>query len=450
MEQRRFIDNAQLPSVSSDGHARPRVTPEGLGRDWNAARPGAGSPARMLLHAYASALGAVEGRGAVARALRGTPISAPTWTVALGKAADAMALGALDVLGSAAAGGLVVAKQPSAALETLAAAGFDCRLGGHPLPTQASLDAGAQLLALLQRLGSGDRLLFLISGGASSLIEVPVAGLDLATLRRANTWLLGSGLPISAVNRVRRALSRIKGGGLISHLPTRQVRVLAISDVLGDDPGVIGSGLLAPRPRPAPPMDLDLPDWLAEHVHGGRDAHPPAADRAPQIEIVARLCEAKQAAARFGREGGAAVHLHPDAVAGDAAEQGARLAAMLMEGPPGLHIWGGETTVRLPERPGRGGRNQHLALAAALVLAGRGDCWLLAAGTDGTDGDTEDAGALVDGRTVERACDAGLEARQALDRADSGTLLAASGDLIHTGPTGTNVMDLMLGLKSAP
>jgi len=110
-------------------------------------------------------------------------------------------------------------------------------------------------------------------------------------------------------------------------------------------------------------------------------------------------------------------------------------------------VWGGETTVRLPHCPGRGGRNQHLALAAAVELAGRPDCYLLCAGTDGTDGDTEDAGALVDAGTLERAAVDGLDARDCLARADSGALLAASGDLIHTGPTGTNVMDLVLGLK---
>ena len=141
------------------------------------------------------------------------------------------------------------------------------------------------------------------------------------------------------------------------------------------------------------------------------------------------------------------VRCHDAFVAGDAAERGRDLARLLLEGPAALHVWGGETTVRLPEHPGRGGRNTHLALAVAQELAGREDCFLLSAGTDGTDGPTEDAGALVDGGTVQRAALDGFNPEEALRLADSGALLEASGDLIQTGPTGTNVMDLILGLK---
>jgi hydroxypyruvate reductase len=124
--------------------------------------------------------------------------------------------------------------------------------------------------------------------------------------------------------------------------------------------------------------------------------------------------------------------------------------AVLREGRCDLYLAGGETTVELPPSPGRGGRNQHLALAAALRLAGEPDLLLLAAGTDGTDGSTEDAGALVDGTTVERAAALGLDASDCLARADSGRLLAETGDLVHMGPTGTNVGDLLLGLRCAP
>jgi hydroxypyruvate reductase len=112
-----------------------------------------------------------------------------------------------------------------------------------------------------------------------------------------------------------------------------------------------------------------------------------------------------------------------------------------------VHVWGGETTVRLPAQPGCGGRNQHLALAAALELAGEDQLWLLACGTDGSDGNTDDAGALVDGGSVQRMNDAGCEPAEALAAADAGSALALSGDLVHTGPTGTNVMDLCIGLK---
>ncbi|MET0008186.1 MAG: MOFRL family protein [Candidatus Thiodiazotropha sp. 6PLUC4] len=132
---------------------------------------------------------------------------------------------------------------------------------------------------------------------------------------------------------------------------------------------------------------------------------------------------------------------------GDAASTGRKLARQIVENPPGVTIWGGETTVNLPENPGRGGRNQHLALAGAEVLADSTACLLLSIGTDGTDGPTQDAGALVDGQTIYRAQEEGFDVGKSLAAADSGQLLAASGDLITTGPTGTNVMDLVIGLK---
>jgi len=140
--------------------------------------------------------------------------------------------------------------------------------------------------------------------------------------------------------------------------------------------------------------------------------------------------------------------LHSEFIHGDAFTSGQSLAKVLCDSEPAFHIWGGETTVCLPDKPGRGGRNQHLALAAAQLLDGREDCYLLSAGTDGSDGPTEDAGALVDGGTLARGRSMGYEVEKALSGADSGSFLMASNDLIRTGPTGTNVMDLVLGLKA--
>lgn len=134
-------------------------------------------------------------------------------------------------------------------------------------------------------------------------------------------------------------------------------------------------------------------------------------------------------------------------IEGDADEAGERLARLVLTGPAGVQVWGGETTVVLPPESGRGGRNQHLALAAATVLSGGQDCLFLSAGTDGTDGPTGDAGALVDADTLKRAETEGFDPARTLRSADAGSLLEATGDLIRTGPTGTNVMDLMLGLK---
>ncbi len=137
-------------------------------------------------------------------------------------------------------------------------------------------------------------------------------------------------------------------------------------------------------------------------------------------------------------------HAH---ISADAATAGRRLAIELCEANPGVYIWGGEPSVQLPENPGRGGRNQHLALSAATAIAGHDDVFFLSMATDGGDGPGDDAGAVVDGGTLRRGERQGMDALQALDAADSGSFLEASGDLINTGPTGTNVMDLILGIK---
>lgn len=406
-------------------------------------------PASDLLDIYAKAVAAVQGAACVERCLAARPWRGAVHVVAVGKAAAAMLAGAQAALGSSLHAALLITKPGHAAPETARDARVTVIEAGHPLPDQRSLAAGAALLNFVAQAPPATPLLFLISGGASSLVEVLPPGVSLADLRRVNHWLLGSGLAIHAMNALRKQLSCIKGGRLATHLQGRPVLQLLISDVAGDAPADIGSGLLAPPPENAEPAPADLPKWLRELLH--RAPPPPPAD-APcfnsiETRVIANLDQALTAAAQAARERGYAVHAHADGLRGDAAAQGRRLAAELLQGPAGVHIWGGETTVVLPPRPGRGGRNQHLALAAALTLAGHDKVWLLAAGTDGSDGDGEDAGALVDGGTLARGELARLEAAECLRRADAGTFLEASGDLINTGPTGTNVMDLVIGLK---
>lgn len=403
---------------------------------------------RHLLTVFSAALDAVGGRHLVAEHLASVAAPQQAILIAVGKAAGAMAQGALDAWGPAIQGGLVISKPGHLDCFALASQGLDSIEGSHPVPGPGSLRAGERLLGLLGGLPRGAEILFLISGGASSLVEVPAGGLGLEELARANRWLLGSGLDIGRMNRVRKALSRIKAGGLLGWLGGRKARVLLISDVPGDDPAVIGSGLLVPDPALSAVAGLDLPPWLAQAVRVGlaeRAGRP--RPEAPPLRILAGLDHAKQAAAEAGRQIGYTVQIHSEFLDGEAGETGQRLAGVLASSEPGLHLWGGETTVRLPPDPGRGGRNQHLALAAALEIRGRDDLLLLAAGTDGTDGPTEDAGALVDGATLDRAAVEGLDGEGCLARADAGTLLEAAGDLIRTGPTGTNVMDLVLGLR---
>ncbi len=403
---------------------------------------------RTLLELLRAALDAVNGQQAVASRLSARGIEGPVVVLALGKASQSMVAGARAVLGERLVRGLVISKPGHLDRDLLAGWGLEVVEAGHPVPTEASLTAGRRLLGLIEGVQPGETLLALISGGASSLAEASACGLTLPDLQRANRWLLGSGLSITEVNWVRKALSAIKGGGLLRWLGGGPVRALAISDVPADDPSSIGSGLLVPQPDLAERLSgLDLPDWLRRWVDAGLAERGPAAAEGPPIEVVANLEVAKSAAAAAARARGLAVRVHAEFVAGDAAVRGRDLAEDLLAGASGVHVWGGETTVRLPPEPGRGGRNQHLALAAATVLAGHGGGCLLSAGTDGTDGPTEDAGALVDGGTLQRALDAGADAQTALKAADAGTLLEATGDLVHTGPTGTNVMDLILGYR---
>lgn len=404
---------------------------------------------RLLLALLMAGLKAVDGRRAVRDALSDSVAERPVWLCAVGKAAEAMALGARDALGDHLEAGLVITKQGHADTLALGRYGLETRIGGHPLPTHGSLEAGRDLLTMLRALPADREILFLLSGGASSLVEVPIQGIDLSELRRINAWLLASGLPITAVNLVRKSLSRIKAGGILDHLSGSALRALAISDVPQDLPQVIGSGLLTPELDLAERIaQLDLPEWLAIWVERGIQERGSPQAAGAQVEIVATLAQAKAAIATEARQRGLTTFLHPDRLTGDAERLGEDLARTLLRGERGLHIWGGEPTVRLPRHPGRGGRSQHLALAAATQLSGHHGHFLLSLGTDGTDGPTEDAGALVDAGTLERAELAGLSAQEALERADAGTVLEASGDLIRTGPTGTNVTDILLGLKT--
>jgi hydroxypyruvate reductase len=329
-----------------------------------------------------------------------------------------MALGAHEALGDSIARTLVITKRGHLDPEVGAIPGVTALEAGHPIPDASSLRAGEVLREWTAALRGTERPLWLISGGASSLVEVLREGITLADLAQLNRDALAAGTPIGALNATRAALSHIKGGALIAQLDGRAGDALFLSDVPGDDPAVIGSGLLAPVPG----------------------------DRIRR-RVIANAERAIEAAAEALRARGARVWCAPERLAGDAATAGAHCVRTLQEADADACVWGGETTVQLPAAPGRGGRNQHLALAAALALRGERKSTVLAAGTDGDDGTTDDAGAIVDCGTCERILDAGLDAATCLARADSGTALEASGDLIHTGPTGTNVGDLVIGLR---
>jgi glycerate 2-kinase len=397
-------------------------------------------PRRLLLELYAAGCDAVEGRRRVRAALAGIPGRDPVFVLAIGKAATAMSLGAWDALGPRLERGLVVSRPGHHGEELEAAGVFLAVEGGHPLPDASSLAAGTAVLSFARGIPAGARSLCLISGGASALVEALPESLGLDALQRVNSWGLAAGLDIGALNAVRRRLSLIKDGRLARALAHTEASALLISDTPDDHPATIGSGLVARAEHaPLPP----LPGWLAALLPQTL----PEGTTMP-ARVIAAIGDAVAAVERAGEERGLAVRRMPARAAGLASVAAARFSHVLAAGDGELLVWGGETTVELPPVPGRGGRNQHFALCCAERIAGHAELFVLAAGTDGTDGNTQDAGALVSGATSAAALDAGYDLAAAITACDSGTVLEALGELVHTGPTGTNVGDLMLGLRA--
>jgi hydroxypyruvate reductase len=374
----------------------------------------------MILELFDAALRAVDGRACVEIALR-NHAPGPVAVFAIGKAASAMARGASTSLGRQITQLLVITKDGHADPELARLPYATILETAHPVPDERSLAAGAELERRIERLGTDETPLFLVSGGSSSLVERLIDGASLEQLRALNTHGLAAGWDIATLNTERLKLSRLKGGALARLLAGREATALFISDVPGDDVAVIGSGLLG--------QDGGRPDRVTRMVIANLEA------------AVAKVGEAAQAH-------GLQVEARTQRFAGDAAEVARQFVAALRETRADGLVWGGESTVTLPASHGRGGRNTHLALAAARLLSAGEPLTILAAGTDGTDGPTSDAGALIDGGTLMRAELGGCDAERALREFDSGVALEMSEDLVHTGPTGTNVGDLLIGLKT--
>lgn len=377
---------------------------------------------------FQAGVDAVGGHQATRRALQEIELPARVHLVALGKAADAMAQGALEVLGERLLSGLVITKHQHLSEIVRQDARLECHESGHPVPDDASLVAGHRLFDYVDTLPADELLVFLVSGGASALVEHLNEGLDLDALKQETDRLLASGAPIGEMNRHRRTLSQIKGGKLARRVHGQVLQFL-ISDVPGDKPGDIGSGLLVPDP--ATGMGPELPVW-----------------QKIQTRVIASSRIAQEAVVLRASELGLHVCQHTGSLDGDMQEVIQRVGSVLMDPAcrPGVYIWGGEPTVVLPPAPGRGGRNQHLALALARCLSERAPASVLVCGTDGSDGPTADAGGLVDELTATTVAESGLDIHDCLARADAGTCLEKIGVLVTTGPTGTNVMDLAIAL----
>jgi hydroxypyruvate reductase len=388
----------------------------------------------------------------------------PIVVVGAGKAALAMGRAAAVAAGPALRGGLVVVPHGATGA---CPGGVEVVSAAHPVPDAAGEAATLRLLDLVARTPSDTLVLVVLSGGASALLVAPAPGIALAHKQELTRRLLVSGADIAAVNAVRKHCSRVKGGGLArAAAGAAALWALVLSDVPGDDPATIASGptvadqttftdavrVLARHlvPDAVPPeVRAHLARGAAGAVAETLKPGDPALARAHTL-VVGRNADAVAAAAATARERGYAVEVVAEPLGGDAAVAGRNLAARLAaarRGVPAAVVAGGETTVRVVPG-GRGGRCQQLALAAALALDGL-PAVLLAVGTDGVDGPTDAAGACVDGGTAARARIRGLDPAAALAATDSHPLLAATGDLVRTGPTGTNVADVVVALRDA-
>ncbi|MGP8158435.1 MAG: glycerate kinase [Thermoplasmata archaeon] len=380
--------------------------------------------------------------------------------VAIGKAAGAMADAAASVVGRHREA-IVVTPRGYPCSRT----GLPVVFGEHPIPGVGSFRAGRALLRFVQDARPGDVQLFLVSGGSSPVAEVPAGALTRADISRTTELLLASGAPIGAMNVVRRHLSQIKAGQLATAVPAQVTfATLALSDVVGDVPEDIASGPSVPDPstfRDAVAvvqryrLVSRLPPRVTRHLSAGARGHlpetPKPGDRrlrdSPFVLLGSNL-RAVHAAARMARTIGYRVEVDERPMIGETRPAAVRFADRLLAGGsrvPRALIAGGETTVTLGPRPGRGGRNLEFALACAQLLTGR-NALVLSAGTDGIDGSTDAAGGWVDGTTTARGPTVGADIRRALARHASYDALERLGSLLRTGPTGTNVMDLHVGL----
>ncbi|MFQ5921221.1 MAG: glycerate kinase [Anaerolineales bacterium] len=380
------------------------------------------------------------------------------YVISIGKAAPAMASAISALLRRRVTEGLVteprypgiVGSGPKAKLSRT----FQSIVTEHPLPGPGSLDAGLTAAALLAETGAEDLVLVLVSGGASAMIELPLRGVSVEELRVTNQLLLASGAPIEEINQVRGALSQLKSGGLARLAAPAQVVSLILSDVVGDRLGSIGSGptvVRTSRPELAVQILLKYRIWEAvptsirEALERPRPKASPA--RRPMNIIVGTNRTVLEAVAEKAKELGFQPRILGANMRGEARVTGWRLASRLRAADPGdCLIMGGETTVRIRGN-GLGGRNQELALGAATALEGEGGFALMSLATDGIDGPTDAAGARIDAKSIQRAKKLGFHPDAALARNDAYPLLDAIGALIKTGPTGTNLNDIAIGLK---
>ena len=381
--------------------------------------------------------------------------------IGAGKAAAAMAE-AIEAAWEGELSGLVVTRYGH---------GADCRKievveAAHPVPDDAGERVARRVLEMVSNLEESDRVIFLLSGGGSSLLALPAEGISLADKQAINKALLRSGAHIGEMNCVRKHLSAIKGGRLAAACAPARVVTLLISDVPGDDPAVIGSGPTVPDPTTCADAlaifrrhGIDIPAPVRAALEAGLLETPKPGDpalRGNEVHLVATPQQALEAAAQAAAQAGVTAHILSDQIEGESRDVGQVHAALARQvarrgqpfPAPCVILSGGETTVTVRSSGGRGGRATEFLLGAALALDGEPGVHVLAADTDGIDGSDDNAGAIVTPDTLARASAKGLKARDRLDGNDARTFFETLGDLVVSGPTFTNVNDFRALLVS--
>jgi len=368
---------------------------------------------QSLKDIWDAAIKAVSGAQAVENAIAADTPYQPDLIIAVGKAAVGMCRGALDCQDEPCEA-IVVTKHDHADNDIRSRQQITVIESGHPIPDQQSLRAGALLLERVSSMPEDSRLLMLVSGGASALAEALPAGMSLGDLQSIADEMISTGKTIGEINSRRKQTSLIKDGKLLQQFRGAEIRVYAISDVEGDSISTVGSGI--------------------------GDCHRTRSKA--NSSIIASNQIARNKASEVAISLGFEVKLNQESLYDDVFVLAKAIGPQLRDAAPGVYIRGGEPTVMLPQYPGRGGRNQSLALALSEYLCGKDNISLLVAGTDGSDGPTTAAGGLVDGNTFIDA----EAARRALQYADAGTYLEQHDSLFVTGPTNTNVMDLAIAI----
>ena len=389
----------------------------------------------------------VQPDSAVIRALKETTLNGKIKLVAAGKAAWQMAKAASNYLGERLEQGIVITKYGHVRGELPR---IRCCEAGHPVPDEGSFDAARKALALTENLTKDDTVLFLLSGGGSALFELPLIPAE--ALQDVTRQLLACGADIVEINTLRKRLSAVKGGRFAQHCAPAKVFSIILSDILGDPPDMIASGPTCPDSSTcADAMEIvrryDLS--LREETKQLLMVETPKALANARWMITGSVRELCDAAARSCRKLGYEPFFLTDRLCCQAREAGSVMASILRthagDGKKLAFLAGGETVVRLTGS-GKGGRNQELALAAAEGISGLSNAALFSVGSDGTDGPTDAAGGFVDGATRQRLLEEGIHIDQVLLNNDAYHALQCTGGLIFTGPTGTNVNDVTVGL----